>query len=358
MTIFVDGIAISNRFKKATIPELAGIRRIAFRQSGDLDLKGKTVIEDEIIGETLQSAWIQGSHDSRLQMKSDGELLQLMGNPGRFGRPENLFNLDLDATVAAANRIAAGQGFPSPAFEAGELDTTLSFTANSAGKLRGRIFTGARIWSIHLTQNYVTGSARNARSVMQWLNTQSVSRVKKKRHGSSTITWGSLKYCQTEVYDKAPEMLVHCKSQAQRKLMKKSEAYKYAEENGIIRLEIKCAKDFLRERNLTYLGSWDMGTVHKIFAEKAEVLERCSAQVEESVQHMPQKLKLHYAAWLSGVDLAEVLPRSTFFRVAKNLREYKVDIAEARDVAAVRPILEAVYVTPAAIPDWYRLNVA
>ena len=92
---------------------------MAYLQPGDVDKKGNKVVELTALGDRLYTAWIQGSHDSRLQMASDGTTLSMKGNPGRFGRRDNLFNLDFDETIAAANRIAAAQGFPRNAFVAG-----------------------------------------------------------------------------------------------------------------------------------------------------------------------------------------------------------------------------------------------
>lgn len=363
--VFVDGIVLTRKFKAGSIKELCGLRSMAYREAGDIDRDGKTVEDTEVVGERMGTAWIHGSHDSRIQLRSDGTTLSLKGNPGRWGRAENLFNLGLDETVAMANAIVQAQGFPADSFEKGVRDSwTVAQLRNmdlKSGETPEDPWTGARVWSIHLTQNYVTGSPENAKAVIDWLNTQSVARVKKSRLGLSTITWGSISYCQTEVYIKADEMLAHCKGAEAKAAMRETEAYKYASENGIIRLEVKCAKDFLKHRKLTYLGNWDMGTVTALFKEKSEVLERVTLSFqsdEELLASLPSHVRVHAAAWLQGIDVTQLMSRATFYRHSKVLRQYGIDIAEPRNITVIRPKAKEITVSAVEVPHWYSLSAA
>jgi hypothetical protein len=362
--IFVDGIVLTRKFPMDSIRPIAGRRWMAFRNPGDIDQNGNIVEELEVIGESSTSAWIHGSHESKIRLGSDGTTLSMKGNPGRWCRAENLFNLGLDDTVAMANRIVASQGFPADSFKAGARDP---FTISQLAKmglgddLPEDPWTGARVWSIHLTQNYVTGSPDNAKAVIDWGNTQSVARVKKSRLGRSTIVWGSINYCQTELYVKADEMLAHCKTPEAKAAMLASKEYRYALENGIVRLEVKCAKDFLKHRKLTYLGNWTMGTVTALFAEKAEILARCEIAERDDetlLAELPAHIRVHAAAWLQGIDVAKLMSRATFYRHAKVLREYGIDIAEPRNVAVMRPKMREITIAPASLPEWYQLQVA
>lgn len=371
--VFVDGIVLTRKFKPDSIPVLCGMRSMAYLEPGDVDRDGRKVVELTALGERLYTAWIQGSHDSRLQMASDGTTLSVKGNPGRFGRRDNLFNLGFNETIAAVNRIAVTQGFP-PGFKKGKPSP---YTVSQLQKMdlatgevpelpyeieeNGVVTSAARVWSIHLTQNYRTGSPENAKAVIEWLNTQSVARVKKSRLGLSTIVWGSIRYCQTEVYVKADEMLAHCKTPQEKDAMRESDAYKYALVNGIIRLEVKCAKDYLKHKKLTYLGNWDMGTVTALFKEKSEILDRCQlsfASDEELLASLPAHVRVHAAAWLSGVDVTQLMSRATFYRHAKVLREYGIDIAEPRNVSVIRPKMKEITVAPVEVPHWYSLSAA
>lgn len=364
--VFVDGIVLTRKFDPRTpIKELCGLRSMVYREPGDIDRDGKVVEETEVVGERMGTAWIQGSHDSKLQLRSDGNTLSLKGNPGRWGRPENLFNLGLWETIDKANEIVEAHGFPANAFDKGVRDawtvSQLHKMDIPSGETPEDPWTGARVWSIHLTQNYATGSPENAKAVIEWLNTQSVARVKKSRLGLSTIIWGSIRYCQTEVYIKADEMLAHCKTPEAKAAMRETEAYKYAFKAGIIRLEVKCAKDFLKHRKLTYLGNWGMGTVTELFKEKAEVLERVTLSFqsdEELLASLPSHVRVHAAAWLQGIDVTQLMSRATFYRHSKVLRDYGIDIAEPRNVTVIRPKAKEITVSALDRPHWYQLTAA
>lgn len=367
MTVFIDGIVLTRRFDKAgDIPQLCGMRSMAYLEPGDIDRDGKKVVELTALGERLYTSWIQGSHDSKVQLASDGQTLSMKGNPGRFGRPDNLFNLDFDETISAANRIAAGQGFPADSFVAGAPDpytkSQLRKLDLKKGEMPEKPWTGARVWSVHMTQNYRTGSPENALAVINWANTQTMARVRKARLGPTTIIWGSLSYCQVELYVKADEMLAHAKGAKAKAAVMASKAYQHALSNGIIRLEVKCAKDFLKHRKLTYLGNWDMGTVTQLFAEKSEILKRCelsvAAEDEDILALLPSSTRVHAAAWMAGVDVSAHMSRRTFFRHAKVLRQYGIDICEKRNITVVKPKLREVEITPLAAPDWYSLSAA
>jgi len=378
--IFVDKIAITAKGRPGWIREIAGVRTISYRQAGDINLEGKVVEAEEIVGERFTAAWVHGSHETKLQLRSDGSTVSLKGNVGRWCRADNLFNLGLDATIRKCNDIVREQklltGSRLFAFEKGDRDPYTRAQMEKMGFAQETLpdeftdpadapempWSGARIWEIHLTQNYATGSAKNAKAVIDWCDTQTVARVKKGRLGNTTVVWGSLKYAQTELYVKADEMLAHCKGAEAKEAMKQSEAYKFAEANGIVRLEIKLAKDFLKHRKLTYLGNWTMGTVTELFKEKEEILRRCALREDktdaEILECLPRSARVHAAAWMQGIDVAPLMSRATFYRHSKVLRQYGIDIAEKRNVAALVPVMRSIEVAPLDVPQWYELNAA
>lgn len=382
-TTFIDGIILSQRFPTDSVKTIAGLRTIAFREPGDISFDGSTVEERDILPERLRSAWIQGSHSTKVQVSSDGTLVQLKGNPGRFGRSDNVFNLGWDETFAASNRILHSQGLP--AFVCGEqaasprifrqVDGDMASRAEFAHYLcipepgtpeyaAARRFShdgdltpgheGARVWSIHVTRNLVTGSESNAIAVLNWLDGQSVARVKKKRFGKSTVVWGSLKYCQVEAYLKADEMMDHCRGEIEREMMRQNPVYHWCRENGVVRVEVKAAKDCLRDRGLTWAGDWTMTKVIQLFEDRTEILHRVKADVEEFDPAMlPSNVSMTASAWLRGEDVRRVMKRATFYRHAALLREYGIDIAEPRNVASMPVRIKTIDIQPAGVPDWY-----
>ena len=347
--IFCDWLSVSQRHKGAK--PLAGMRSIAYRDAGDLDRAGEAVQAEEVINERAHWAWVQGSHDTRLRVVSHDGVCALSGNPGRFGRPDNLFNLDLFDTVQRSSAIMADQGLPG--FDVGE--------PVGAAKVDSELqWTGARVWCVHLTRNYVSGSPENARHAINWLDGQTVARVKKSRLGASTVVWGSLSYAQTEVYVKADEMLAHCRDEAERQAMRDSPAYQWARDNGVLRVEVKLAKDYLRYKRLTYLGNWDMATIAKLFDERTEVLRRCKVEVDEfDPAALPRRLRFVAAAWLRGEDVRHLYTsRTTLWRHASELRAMGIDILEPRNVARFPVRVRTVDLVAASAPAWYSLRAA
>jgi len=365
-TTFIDGIVLSQRFRPNSIKSLAGLRSIAFRETGDISFDGSAVESQEILPERIKAAWIQGSHNTRVQVSSDGTLVQQKGNPGRFGRSDNVFNLDWDSTFAACNQINLSQGLP--AFAVGDpaastqliygVDGVLASRSEFSGYVcqadDGNFHDGARVWSIHVTRNFMAGSEKDAIAVLNWLDGQSVSRVKKRRFGKSTVAWGNLNYCQTEAYLKADEMLDHCKGDIERELMRQNPVYQWCRDNGVVRVEVKASKDYLREAGLTWAGDWNMSKVVKLFEDRTEVLRRVKPDIEEfDPANLPSGVACTASAWLRGEDVSRIMNRTTFWRHAKKLREFGIDIAEPRNVASMPIRIRTIELQAAAAPDWY-----
>lgn len=349
--IFCDWLSISQKHRD--VRPLAGLRTISFRDVGDIDREGSPVEREEVLGERAHWAWVQGSHDTRLRVVSHNGVVALSGNPGRFGRPDNLFNLDFFDTIHRATAIMDDQGLPG--FDVGE-------PVGAAGLGAELQWSGARVWCVHLTRNYLTGSPENARHAINWLDGQTVARVKKSRLGASTVAWGSLKYAQTEVYVKADEMLAHCRSDDEREAMRASPVYNWARDNGVLRVEVKAGKDYLRYKGLTYLGNWTVGAIEKVFEDRTEVLRRCRVDVDEfDVSALPRRLRFVAAAWMKGEDVRALyadVSRYTLWRHAKALRDYGIDILEPRNLSTFPVRVRTVELRPASVPEWYTLRAA
>lgn len=364
---FIDGLVLSQRFRKDSIRTIAGLRTLAFRESGDINHLGEVVADQEVLPERFRPAWIQGSHDTKIRLVSDGTLAQIKGNPGRFGRSDNVFNHGWDESFRICGDLAESQGLPR--FSVGEPAASPRIMHNFDGELQskadfawyavenndgGPLYEGARVWSIHVTRNYITGSPADAALVINYLGTQSVSRVKKKLHGSSTVTWGNLNYCQVEAYNKAEEMMAHCKGDIEREQMRQNPVYQWALENGLVRVEVKAAKDYLREAGLTWAGDWTMAKVVQLFESRTEILERVKSDVEEfDPANLPSRIALTAAAWLRGEDVKRCMNLRTFQRHAAELRKYGIDIAESRNVHSMPVRIRTIEMQAATAPDWY-----
>lgn len=365
-TTFIDGIVMSQKFRPESVKTIAGLRTLAYRESGDVNHLGEVVEDQEVLPERIRAAWIHGSHNTKIQLSSDGTLVQLKGNPGRFGRGDNVFNLGWDETFSRCGDILESQGLPrfltgDPCANRqfirgldGDLITLPEFAGYGVYSDDGPGHQGARVWSIHVTRNYCTGSEADAIAVINWLASQSVSRIKKKMIGSSTVIWGNLNYCQVEAYIKADEMIAHCRSDLDREMMRQNPVYQWCRENGVVRVEVKAAKDYLREVGLTWAGDWDMTKVINLFESRTEVLHRVKADIEEfDPASLPSKIALTASAWLRGEDVKRVMKLRTFQRHAKLLRDYGIDIAEPRNVKTMPVRVKTIEMQSAHAPDWY-----
>lgn len=365
-TTFIDGIVMSQKFRPESVKTIAGLRTLAYRESGDVNHLGEVVEDQEVLPERIRAAWIHGSHNTKIQLSSDGTLVQLKGNPGRFGRGDNVFNLGWDETFSRCGDILESQGLPrfltgDPCANRqfirgldGDLITLPEFAGYGVYPDDGPGHQGARVWSIHVTRNYCTGSEADAIAVINWLASQSVSRIKKKMIGSSTVIWGNLNYCQVEAYIKADEMIAHCRSDLDREMMRQNPVYQWCRENGVVRVEVKAAKDYLREVGLTWAGDWDMTKVINLFESRTEVLHRVKADIEEfDPASLPSKIALTASAWLRGEDVKRVMNLRTFQRHAKLLRDYGIDISEPRNVKTMPVRVKTIEMQSAHAPDWY-----
>lgn len=364
---FIDGIVMSQRFRKDSVKTLAGLRSIAYRETGDINHFGDTVEDQEVLPERIRSAWIQGSHNTRIQMSSDGTLVQIKGNPGRFGRSDNVFNRDWEGTLSACNKLLQAQGLP--VLLLGEPTGSSRILRGIDGSFASRpefigwsVFPddegpgheGARVWSIHVTRNFLAGSDADALAVIGWLDSQSVARVKKQRFGRSTVVWGHLKYCQVEAYLKADEMLAHCRGDIEREQMKQNPVYQWCRQNGVVRVEVKAAKDCLRDMGLTWAGDWNMAKVIQLFEDRTEILHRVKTDIEEfDPATLPSNVACTASAWLRGEDVSRFMSRTTFWRHARLLRDYGIDIAEPRNVLSMPVRIKTIELQPALVPDWY-----
>ena len=76
----------------------------------------------------------------------------------------------------------------------------------------------------------------------------------------------------------------------------------------------------------------------------------------EVTRSLPTGLRLAYIAWLSGEDLRTILPKNTFYRYRKKLKELDIDIVLIRDVDKVADnviqLIRVLEAEPVGIPEW------
>lgn len=336
--------------------------------SEDLPIVGAgRVLRSDMDMETLESDSVrflrhEGSHSTSVFVRSDGHNVSQWGNVGRYGRPDNVFNLDWRDTFDRAGFI--NQHYGLLPFTMGEHFVRPVHTERDARLGLFDAWTGARVSELHLTANFSTGSDAMAREALRHYGTQRAARLSKSRLGATTVVFGSHAKGgrQIEVYTKADEMLAHAKGDKAKQAMKDNPLYQWARDTGLVRIELKLRRMALRDAGMNYAGGVTMPKIISLFQKHTEfLLDVASERTIRLVENMPRKLRVYALSWIRGDDVASMLSRAQFYRVAKGLRECGIDISEprARTDDAERTLqsmfdsLPAFKLTPLRQPEWY-----
>ena len=371
---FIDWLNIAQRHFGQDLPIV-----------GDgVSMKGESFEEFDVDGEkficlrpgdnfrySVPSKQARGSHDTSMRLRSDGSTVTLSGNPGRFNRPDNVFNYGIDETVVKASEIVQAHGLPP--FSSGECFTKISLSERDKDLGLWSEWTGAIIREMHVTQNYTAGNEAMAKEYMTYAAGLRAARISKGVYGDETIIFGSLAkkgkplHKALVAYRKAAEMLAHAKGEEAKKAVKASMEYQYAQDVGLVRIEGKWGAHFLRDNSLRFLGEANMAKIISIFSRETAFLFNANPdRAVRLVSDMPTKYRLPALAWMRGDDLRQLLARRTFFRVVKGLRDYGIDISEPRtgamaesqaekDLQGMLDALPQFHLRPLHVPEWYGL---
>jgi hypothetical protein len=292
----------------------------------------------------------EGSYETKVSIRCDGHRVELSGNVGRFGRPDNLFGFRVPETIARANEILAALGLP--AFSGVEKNCAFARIDNFA---KGR---NAVITRVDLTANFATGSREAAFRCLHWMSGQGTARNsgKNPRNYGNGITWneGSKRHYE-KLYFKADELGPHVSD----------EVRDYCNQNGILRYEVSLKARELADRGLQSITGWADVTKegirmeNVIYGKFAEVLTRNQVSVTEC-QKIPGKLGFIAKSYLNGenpYEASDVADRTRrLWR--KQLLEYGLDIAQPIDVTRMQTRIRVIDLQPVSAPAWYSKAAA
>ena len=313
----------------------------------------------EVEWQTQRASKIQGSHDTSIQLRSDGHTVVFSGNVSRFGRTNNLFGYSFSDCLRRIAVVLTRFGLP--AFSAGQ-----KFYRNvrhEDGSYSQKLaYTGASISRIDLTKNYETGSLSNARAYLEFLATQQGNaRLKVGTfEDGETVQWGKgSKRLYSKVYIKSTEMRKHAKPSD---LINEDgfakpilDCINYCEAVGIVRFEITAKTTQLIDMNCNYLGGFDMKQLEILFNERAALLTRAEHSTDD-LEELPNAFRRTARDYLAGDDLARRLSVSTYRRHRMALLPYGLDISVRRNVIDFKPRVRVIELKPASVPSWYQLD--
>lgn len=323
--IFVDWLTITQLHQEGGFPVIVGGLVVGYDRDGNARF------------ERASPSRLGGSHSTNLQIRSDGGFVSLSGNIGRFSRQDNVFNLGFRETVAKANRIMLAQGLP--AFGHGWIDNN------------GYYCKGAQISRVDITANFATGSESQARALIRWLASRSVSRMKKGRAGDESVWWSNTRH-MLKAYIKHIEMEKHG-------IKLDDQSYQLCKEKGVVRVEIELKRRLLNDLGLNKLENVTDEKLIKVFHEETEIFKRVDRSEEPDIlDSLPPKSRIYASAWLAGQDLRNLASQATLYRHAKVLREFGMDILEPRESNVEKfPVkVNVIELQPLSMPEWYSLK--
>lgn len=319
------------------------------KHNGLNDLNGGFFMELESDGmelwKTAKHLKVEGSHSTSVLVRSFAGQVELRGNVGRWCRADNVFNVDFDQTILRCNQIVDCFGLPAFGDDG-------DYWEDKDGKIRSN---GAAVTRLDLTRNYSTGSPGDAVRFMAWLDGLSLPYIRRGRKvGSTTVQWGSNtgRY-KLIAYNKAVEMLDHAKNEEHREEIRASRIYQYCLDNGVIRVELKLARLELEAQGLRFLGDIKMEKLQALFNEKVAFLHGSQVRDDLDLADLPQHVRMTYTAYMSGIDVTQILKISTLRRHAIALRPFGVDILTAPNVEHLKTKIHTINIQAVDAPEWY-----
>lgn len=372
-SVFIDWLNASQRHS-GELPIVGDGVRLTGDSFEEVEVENQKFVvvrPGETFRYSVPSKQVKGSHDTSLRVRSDGNTVILSGNPGRFGRTDNVFNYGIEETFCKASDVLADFGLP--AFTPGECRTKSSVSERDRDLGLFTEWTGALIRELHATCNLSAGNEALAKEYMNYAAGLRASRIAKGVYGDETIIFGKLStkkkpiHKAIVVYRKAEEMLAHAKGDEAKKAVKASPEYQLARDTGLVRVECKWGSHFLRDNKLRFMGEATMAKIISIYQrETAFLFDAHPDRAVRLVSELPTKVRLAALAWMRGDDLRQLMSRATYFRVVKALRDFGIDASERRagaspesqaekDLQAMLDSLPQFDLRPLSAPEWYGL---
>ncbi len=294
----------------------------------------------------------EGSHESSINIRSDGRTLHLSGNVGKFNRKDNLFNYNLEETMIITNKILDRLGLPN--FTAGER-TYVPYKAKN-GEVKDHVeYSGAKFTRLDLTDNYTLGSPTDLNDYCHFLATQKPTRQKVHSYDqANTVSFGGQgsRNISSKFYNKYAELIKHY-DQKDKHIKNIS---KYCHENGLGRYEITLKSTFLHNHGMRFWGEVTHEKLELIYKEYSENIFK-----EVEIMDVDRLSKVHratYYDYLNGVNVKQRMTNTTFYNHRAAILCMGVDIAMEVNVIQMKKPVKILQIQPLVMPDWYDLKIA
>lgn len=283
---------------------------------------------------------LEGSFDSRCDVRSDGSVVEFSGNIARFNRRDNLFGYELPETIRRINALL--NVYSIPPFTTGKLYRFAD---------HGWTWTGARASRIDVTMNRACFSQEGGEVVLKGLAGHHVGRQKGVLSTDGmTVAYGEgSKYVYGKVYSKYAEFMAHKRRKSGAHV--DDEVIEFCRSHGVLREEFTLKSRFLTQRQMAYLGAITHDELTDVFMGRTQ-FRRFEKMEYDKFDDLPRGLKATYVSWRDGSP--QGITRATFYRHRQKLLAYGIDISVPNNVARMPVRVRTVEVAALEAPPWYR----
>jgi hypothetical protein len=360
--IHIDWLSVSQRHVDA--PDWGAFRRV------DLDAQTGELRSERIVGDTVQASW-----DTSLRVRSAGGVVEVSGNPSKWGRLDAVCGIsDLWQCIEIYNEVLTVLGLP--VFE--RRGEWVEIERNGEGGERH--VDGPVVTRVDLTRNLIVGRA-GVSGYLDWLEGQRWGlRLPFHRLASSTVSAGRRDRRQRVAYDKARELAANLTKWKRSRSLERDGAVEYlsqlidwAESVGLVRDEIRLGRKMLRETKYRCAENWVAGTATELFSECDDIKTLEAGAMSGYGHEIFDRLVVHdigprlagqisgrVGLWLNGQDWRVGLSKAAMYRYAGLARKHcGLDMLRPCNVrslaVSVRPkVLEARELGASDLPSWYQ----
>lgn len=326
--VFVDWVTMRQDHGGDGAPVLNGGQVISIDADGSVDY----VVH--------RRTGLEGSFDSRCDVRSDGSVVEFSGNIARFNRRDNLFGYEWPETVRRINALL--NVYSIPPFTAGKLYRFAD---------HGWTWTGARASRIDITMNRASFSQEGGEVVLKALAGQHIGRQKGVLSTDGmTVAYGEgSKYVYGKVYSKYAELMAHKRRKSGAHV--DEEVIEFCRSHGVLREEFTLKSRFLTQRQMAYLGAITHDELTDVFMGRTQ-FRRFEKMTYDSFGDLPRHLQATYAKWKEG--LPQKISVRTFYRHRSELLKYGIDVSIPCNVHALPVKVRTIEVAALEAPPWYR----
>jgi hypothetical protein len=204
---------------------------------------------------------------------------------------------------------------------------------------------------VDITGNFSTGSIAQAKALVRWARGLEISRHRPGAIGDWSAWWVNTSR-MIKVYVKSEELRAHGAARDDR-------VTTWCEERGVVRMEVELKRRELQRLGLNHLGDVTDEKLAAAFEDETAFLRRVDRSDEPDIlAELPAGSRVYAAAWLKGQDLRQLVSRRTFFRHARVLKGFDIDITQPRNIHNFPVKVRVVDLCPLSAPGWYEWDEA